>query len=506
MNMSKSLFKSIGKVFSFVVIVVVFAVLLTSTLKGVAGNPSAKYIEENLKSAGAPFENSPERNRYAQLLALMEYNSTTLPVEVARIVLPDLGYHNGKYVGLYPPGFLLLSAPFYAVGKIYGYAQLATGSISIVIAMLLVAVVTSIGRKLNMGVLPSLVSVSLFLFGTSAWAYTTSIYQHLLTTLILLTIFRLILSKRSIVNAGFIWLLAFFAFLVDTPNVLFVTPFVLFMIFQKCGVDSKIKRIKISVSKSIIYGALFVLPLFTAWMFYNQTTYGQPIKLSQAVISVGKIDKAGQPVIPKGKKENNTAAFLNYNDLMKGSAVLSMSYDRGIFLYSPFIILAFLGIKSLLKKARNEAIVLFVTIVTVFSVYSAWGDPWGGWAFGPRYLIPVFGLASILLAQAIQVYRRNWLFLLALISTGVYSIGVNTLGAITTNQVPPYHEATGLHMKYNYLLNWDYLQKNVSGSFVFNTFFRKSISLYQYALGLFGVASGLFLTLLTGTILTRNKK
>jgi len=58
---------------------------------------------------------------------------------------------------------------------------------------------------------------------------------------------------------------------------------------------------------------------------------------------------------------------------------------------------------------------------TNLMIYSMWGDPWGGWAFGSRYLIPAYAAISVFLAVALEKFRRDKLFLLMVFMAFVYS-------------------------------------------------------------------------------------
>lgn len=479
--------------------------LLVSTVKGSLGNPTAKYIYNHERSAGQPFENSPERNRYAQLLSIVDYHSFTFPLEVAKTVVPDLGYDNGKFVGLYPPGFLFISLPFYAVGKHFGASQLTTFMVPIIMAIIAMFTIVSIGKKLKIGIVSSLISGVLFVFGTSAWAYTTTIYQHLITAAILLIILRLVLAKRNFWTIGAIGILSFYSFLLDTPNIIFAAPFLLYVAFEKCSIDQKAKRIKLVFPKMLIYSVLLVLPLVAGWMVYNYHTYNTPIKISLTVKPIRKFDANDKPVFPKHYSATKENQFLKYEDIPVGMSALFASLDRNVFLYSPFILIGLLGIRGLYKNKKTITILILSAIATIVLVYSSWGDPWGGWAFGPRYLIPALALFSIFIANAIELFKKNKLFIVVLFILGVYSIFISALGAVTTNQVPPYHEAVGINMKYNFLLNFDYIQKDVTGSFVFTKFLSHSISAFQYFVILGLIVSSMFAALIGINFIKKGK-
>jgi hypothetical protein len=70
----------------------------------------------------------------------------------------------------------------------------------------------------------------------------------------------------------------------------------------------------------------------------------------------------------------------------------------------------------------------------------------------------------------------------------VYSLAVNTLGALTTNQIPPLAEVlnleklSGKQERYSYGRSYEYILSNESNSFVFGVFGQKYMTAFQYFL------------------------
>jgi hypothetical protein len=117
-----------------------------------------------------------------------------------------------------------------------------------------------------------------------------------------------------------------------------------------------------------------------------------------------------------------------------------------------------------------------------------WGDPWGGWAFGSRYLIPSYAVFSIFLAFALEkIASRKYLKLIVFVCI-IYSVLVNTLGAITTSANPPkievlkLEELSGKQEKYTFERNWDYLSNYGSKSYVYRNFLSKYMSPIRFYL------------------------
>jgi hypothetical protein len=92
-----------------------------------------------------------------------------------------------------------------------------------------------------------------------------------------------------------------------------------------------------------------------------------------------------------------------------------------------------------------------------------WGDPWGGWAFGSRYLIPTYALLAFGLAFALSRWRYRLVILLLFVPLFTFSLWVNTLGAVTSLANPPevqvlsLEKQSGHEQKYTFMRNWEFL-------------------------------------------------
>ena len=62
---------------------------------------------------------------------------------------------------------------------------------------------------------------------------------------------------------------------------------------------------------------------------------------------------------------------------------------RGLFVYSIFLVLGVFGLAEMMREKRHraEAVLLLACFLGILLPYSAWYDPVGGAAFGPRFLV-----------------------------------------------------------------------------------------------------------------------
>lgn len=115
---------------------------------------------------------------------------------------------------------------------------------------------------------------------------------------------------------------------------------------------------------------------------------------------------------------------------------------RGLFFYSPFLIIGIIGIlvKVFSKYHANQnlhsikdsilALWVFISFLWLNSSYYMW---WGGWTNGPRFLIPV--IPFLTLEAAIFTYKNSNIKII-LIILGFISIIMNFIPAAVDPQTP----------------------------------------------------------------------
>jgi hypothetical protein len=117
--------------------------------------------------------------------------------------------------------------------------------------------------------------------------------------------------------------------------------------------------------------------------------------------------------------------------LWQGLAGLLFSPGKSLFLYSPILLAALFGIPALLRRDRAMALLSLGVVAVYPLVYARWFMWWGGWSWGPRFLVPVLPFLSLFLAPAVDWVLRpsRWwakglLAALALLSLWVQILGV----------------------------------------------------------------------------------
>jgi hypothetical protein len=111
---------------------------------------------------------------------------------------------------------------------------------------------------------------------------------------------------------------------------------------------------------------------------------------------------------------------------------ITFSPFRGLFVASPFLLFALSGIG--LVKERRERIVLAgipALFLLVIASFNGWS---GGWAFGPRYLLPIVPILGILMFAAVRAAKR--LVRVVWLAAVLFSVATNFV-ATAVDPAPP---------------------------------------------------------------------
>lgn len=482
-------------------LVILFTVILLAlALHGMPGNPSMEILNNSVWKEGGPFELSPERGRFALTYSLIEDQSFEFSLPVARFATPDLGYINGKYVSLFAPGISFLTIPGYQLGKLFGFSQVGTYAVISFFAVLNVILIYVIAVKLGAKKTYSMLASIAFLFATPAFTYAVTLYQHHVSVFFILAGIYVYLNIKGITANWILWFLIAASILVDYPNFFLMLPLGILSVFRFFKLEMLQDAYRIKINIPIILSLLGVLGpmLFLGWV--NVESYGNPSRLSGTVANIKSIDSQGLPrkdLIPGDANlndirfwENKTSGgflnFFNPRNISNGLNVHLLSQDRGILFFAPYILFSLAG-ALLLYKNKSKILSLLLGIIFVnLIIYSMWGDPWGGWAFGSRYLIPLYAICSILLALGLEKIFKRKIVGVTFVIILIYSVFINTLGAITTSANPPkvevlqLEELSGKEEKYTYERNWDYLNINGSKSFLYNSYLKDYLTPVQF--------------------------
>ena len=435
---------------------------------------------------GGPFEASNSNSRYALTQAIVENGSFSFTDKQAKFASPDLVDYGGKYSSIFMPGVSFFGVPFYMLGVIAGAPQLFTYFSTILLAILNLYLVYKISNKLGAGKYASLFAGFVFLFTTNAIAYALTYTQHHLSAAIILLGILTAFGERTWIKNLAFGVLFGAGLMTDIPNGLMLLPVLGYILLNNFSLLEEKNRIVLSVKWKIIGLVLGVAPLFLAIGLYNFSVTGSYTTLGQ---SIGRVSYE-KTLLPQEntnvieEEDSSDSGFnspLELKHIPNGLYILLISNERGWIYYSPVIILGLIGL-YLLSKNGGLGSVMFAVIGINILIYSMFGDPWGGWSFGPRYLIPATALTSVGLGLAIARFKRNSVFNLFLILFVIYGLSISIMGAMTSNNVPPKVEAIYFSdtVPYTYALNWQILQSGKSSSLFYDVYLADQLPAFKF--------------------------
>lgn len=430
-------------------------------------------------SLTGPFESSGSSSRYALVESIVKNKSFFFSEKQAGLASPDLVMHEGKYFSIFAPGVSFATIPFYMLGNYIGYPQLVTYLATTIVALINAFLVFVIARKIGASKISSALSGFIFLFGTNALTYALTLTQHHWSILTILLSVIIVFNNPSVLRNLTLGLLFGLGVLIDIPNAIILLPLIVLAISQHLVINQK--KSTLSINLSIFNLALGLIPILIIFGLYNHQVTGSYYKLGQFL---GRSEYPPKVVTTESSEKIDpyqpTLPF--YSRLqVNGLYILLYSNERGWLYYSPIVVIGLIGLflSTNKKEIKLKAVTIITMVTMTLLLYASFGDPWGGWSFGPRYLLPATALLSAGIGLAIDKWYKNIIFGIVFLTLTSYGMYVATLGAFTTTQVPPKQEAEHLSVfiPYNYEYNKQLISQNKSGSLFYNIWVGKKIPL-----------------------------
>jgi hypothetical protein len=308
---------------------------------------------------------------------------------------------NGHTVTATPTASSVIALPAVALFSAFGVraddfdawmeAGMATASITaaLSVALLFLALLRLTGRG------QATLIAATYAWGTSTWGVSgQALWQHSGATLALSALLLALVSRRLTfagATAG-----AMVAFRLPTAIMgLLLLP----LIGQKAGAWGRF--------------ALGLLPYALALGAYNLVAFGSPVEQGY------------------GSGHVRGLARLDAGNLADGVPGLLVSPGRGLFVYSPVLLFALLG---LVRAWRTPLYLWTFLAAATYVLFAANSPQWhGGESFGPRRITDALPLLAVLLVPAVDaIWRTRWMWLYAALLA--WSVFVQLLGTAAWEQ------------------------------------------------------------------------
>jgi len=228
---------------------------------------------------------------------------------------------------------------------------------------------------------------------TPAFAYAGAFYGHQLSTLLLFSAFYLIftrptrLSTATLIGVG---LLLGYSVITEYPTVLMAGILYLYTLYTLFRFDDWRRIAWVTLAGALVAAG---------WMAYNTLIFGGPLTLGYSHSELWQ--------------DQHHTGFMSLT-LPHWDAVWGITFGlfRGLFVLSPILLLALPGFILWWRSGQHrvEFWVAALSMLTIFLFNASSGMWWGGFAIGPRYLLPMLPLMALALIFVFdQGSWRGWL-------------------------------------------------------------------------------------------------
>jgi len=233
---------------------------------------------------------------------------------------------------------------------------------------------------------------AVILFGTIVFPYSTMLFAHVPAALFLLLAFTLLETRPAAAGVAAGIAVACFYVCALAAVILVLLAFS----YQR---------------RTVIRFLLGALPLGFLMAIYQWLCFGSPFRTSV---------EASTPFTHGGYLFG--VITIPSSDALYG---ITISPYRGLFFVSPILLLALMGFASMRRNAQYWSLIAIVTaFILVIASFNGWH---GGFAFGPRYLVPIVPLLGI----AMMAARLRRLWIVVAIAAAIISFGLNFIATAT---------------------------------------------------------------------------
>jgi hypothetical protein len=242
-------------------------------------------------------------------------------------------------------------------------------------------------------VLPRLVVALGYGLATPAFAYANAFYGHQLSAFLLFAAFYLLARAPTHIGVGRalgVGLLLGYAFVTEYPVALMIVPLGLYALYAFW------QRRQLAPIFWLATGGLVVA---AGWMWYNVTIFGGPLELGYSRSELWT-------------DQHHTGFMSLTTPTLDAVWGITFSPFRGLFLLAPWLLLALPGFVLWWRAGRLRAewwLALSIT-VAIFLFNAASSMWWGGFAIGPRYLLPMLPFLVLPIGFVLAAWGdRLWL-------------------------------------------------------------------------------------------------
>ncbi len=359
--------------------------------------------------ASGQVENPDTHLRLTQTRLFLDNFKLGLPNDVGEELHGNIAINkSGDRYMVYNPGQSILFIPIYCFAKLvsksqgecYYRAAFLVSFINFIIHALCAFVLFNIAQSLGASKSKSYFLSFVFCFTSYSFSFAQSTYEHHFEMLFILIAFNISLS-RKIKNYGLFVGISITIGLFFRSTAILAFPTLLFLANEN--------KQRILLLLGLIPGIIFIF-------FYNYTRFGNPFE-------------SGYNIAWRIANGTNFS-FWSLNRIPYSLFSFFLSPAKGLFFFSPSILISLWGVKKFWIKHRNislSIIAISSSYLFLFSMNFAWHG--SIWSFGPRYILPILPFLYLPISE---VNFKKWCVPLLFLATfgQVLIISVNYKRAI----------------------------------------------------------------------------
>lgn len=225
---------------------------------------------------------------------------------------------------------------------------------------------------------------------TPAFPYANAFYGHQLSAALVFVTFFIGFTKSSLLPLKSAFLGFLLAYSVITEYPVFILAALVF--FYICY-----RLINQQRTSQIVWVVIAGGAVALGWMIYNKSIFGGFFNLGYSYSELW-VD------------QHHTGFMSLAAPKLEAIWGITFSPFRGLFFYSPILLLGLIGFFRWLRDGsyRLEAWVSLACVLGMFVFNSASGMWWGGFAIGPRYILPMLPFLCLASCFAITAVQRSF--------------------------------------------------------------------------------------------------
>jgi hypothetical protein len=329
---------------------------------------------------------------------------------------------DGNYYSALAPGTAILALPFVGIGflldghfTVFGYALISSEIFVAIANSIAVYLVYAVGRFFFTKRTSAFLAFA-YAFSTVSWPFATYFFQSDVSAMFdLLAVFfamRTVRRGGGLRDAVLAGVSVAGALTTDYVNLVFIPILLGYLVYSFRGRRDMLAKLALVFLAASSVGILLI-------GLYNEAIFGTAFHTTEQVYL--------NSATPFG--EFSTPLYL-------GVYLNLLSPLRGLLIFSTFLLLGIFGFADMLRLARPTAdvVLLLVCFLGIFLPYSAWYDPTGGAAFGPRFLVSA--IPFLLLPAGFLIENGSGRMRSVAYSLYVVGVVINGIAGVTSALAP----------------------------------------------------------------------